>query len=128
MDLSKYYDEKVIFVVDVILDIGSVVSTLLFALTVYLVVKKSATLGKYRLYMLNGFIWSYLHGIMLTMTKLVYLFPVPGYAYNVGFAVSDTLGRIFFVVLIGMFVNMWLSIALSTAFRLSQVRERGKNI
>ncbi|KAH7676014.1 hypothetical protein AAVH_42078, partial [Aphelenchoides avenae] len=121
MGLADYYDPQVSYVVGILLDTSLLISTMLFLLTVYLIVKKSSNLGKYRWYMLNSFVWSYGQGAAIALTKMSFLFPVTGFEYDVNYPVGDAFGRILFVMLIGLFVNVWISIAISTAYRFSLV-------
>lgn len=120
--LSDFYNANVVVVVGMALDVSLVTSTCLMVLIVYLVTFKSHTLGKYRWYLLNNFLWSYALDILLTLTKVVFLYPYTGVTFTSEvFKIDSESGSVLVMLLAGMTSFTWLSIGIWMAYRLSAV-------
>ncbi|KAH7711057.1 Protein SRI-62 [Aphelenchoides avenae] len=83
VEIHDYKDERVSQLCDWIIDVSFALSTILAPMMIYLVLKESKDMGKYRWYLLNEVFWCYLYDVALTVWKPVFLGPLlAGYSQS----------------------------------------------
>jgi hypothetical protein len=109
----------------VIIDIFFVLSTVLFVVVVYCVLKKSKTMGSYKYYMLYTTISSYAFDIVVGIWKPIPLFPIPALASEQFFRDYGSIaGYILFTVCLVAVTHYTLALAMAVTYRYAQVGGR----
>ena len=106
----------------VIIDIFFVLSTVLFVVVVYCVLKKSKTMGSYKYYMLYTTIASYAFDIVIGIWKPIPLFPIPALASEQFFRDYGSIaGYNLFTVCLVAVAHYSLALAMAVTYRYAQV-------
>ena len=121
-NITNYESSFIVTLYSIVLDISFVLSTPLFLLMIYLVLKKSKGIGNYKFYMLYTFITSYAYDLILMLWKPVPMFPTPvimseGILKNSG----SVAAHIHFTLYIVIFVHFAMGLSQAIVYRYAQV-------
>ncbi|KAH7693379.1 hypothetical protein AAVH_29586 [Aphelenchoides avenae] len=108
---------------NVVIDVTFALSTVLFPLMIWLIFRRSQTLGKYRWYILTNVSLCYIFDLWLTLIKPVFIGgPTLGWYLQGFLPASSAASRWYFVVGWLSLIHMDLSVVASLFYRYSQGR------
>lgn len=121
IDPSAFYNPIVARISNAVIDISFALSSLLFPLMLWLTLRHSRTMGRYRWYMLLNVLLCYAFDVWLTLVKPVFLGPLFGW-YLQGYVPANPTTSCFLIgVLMYLLSAMDFSITCSLFYRLAQV-------
>lgn len=119
-----FYDTTAARISEIVIDVSFVPSTLFFPMMLWLILRHSGKMGRYRWYILINVVFCYAFDVCLTLIKPVFLGPLLGW-YRQGFVAANSSASCFLVgVLIYLSSAMEFSVGCSLLYRFAQV---GKN-
>ncbi|KAI6219125.1 hypothetical protein M3Y95_01133800 [Aphelenchoides besseyi] len=100
--------------------ISFISSTVLFPIMIFLIVKKSKQMKKYRFYLLNTVIWCYIYHLIVFINHINPIFPSPCVMFHPILPLGQNAAVIMFYLAFFAIMNLDLSIVWSLFYRFSQ--------
>ena len=120
---SIFYGTTAAKISDIVIDVSFVPSTLLFPVMLWLILRHSQKMGRYRWYMLVNAVLCYAFDVWLTLVKPVFLGPLLGWHLQGFVTANSSASCILVTVLIYLNNTMEVSIGCSLMYRFAQVSQ-----
>ncbi|KAI1709401.1 serpentine type 7TM GPCR chemoreceptor sri domain-containing protein [Ditylenchus destructor] len=126
MEKSDFLNQTVNRISGYIIDVTFAISTVLAPILLFLILRKSGKIGKYRWYLVNDVIWCYAFDLTITVYKPVALGPMLALYSEGPFTFNSNIALSLHYMLCTCVIHMGLALVMSIMYRFCQPRAAPK--